>query len=95
MIGGIRGWHLHAFNGLLFQIRLGKKVQKDTRGESWPRFGPSPVNPDHNESKRLKAPKHKRNHRSTHQWWFAQLLLIDAFLAFKLVSLERSSPVTS
>jgi hypothetical protein len=39
-----RGWHLQAFDGLLFQIRLGKKVQKDA----------SPVKTDHNESKRLK-----------------------------------------
>ncbi len=29
-----RGWHLHAFDGLLFQIRLGKKVQQDAHGRA-------------------------------------------------------------
>jgi hypothetical protein len=27
-----QGWHLHAFDGLLFQIRLVKKVQQDAHG---------------------------------------------------------------
>ena len=30
-----RGWHLHAFDGLLLQIHLGKKVQQDAYGHAF------------------------------------------------------------
>jgi hypothetical protein len=46
-----RGWILHVFDGFLFQIRLGKKVQQDAHDSALA------VNPDHNESKEVNSTK--------------------------------------